>query len=180
MAKSILPEGTGTPYVTFFNGSGIVLTDLVTGLPVGTFVTSFKFEQKEGETKEVSITLKVPTQFAIRGSDIAPYAPIKVKWGWIYPDGTYTYGPLWNLVVVGMEVSYTPTAIDINLKLNDRTILLKNSPVSISNEFLENWELIKQLLMGIPVFVEIYDYQNVGSSYTPYLIKNEIRNGTEE
>ena len=125
---SILPDGVGTPYVALFNGSGQPLIDRVSGIPLSVFATSFNFEQKEGETKEVEITLKVPNGSIIDSREIGPYSPIKVKWGWIYPDGTYTYGPLWNLMVTGREISFTPQAVDISLKLSDRTILYKNAP----------------------------------------------------
>lgn len=144
---SILPDGVGTPYVALFNGSGQPLIDRVSGIPLSVFATSFNFEQKEGETKEVEITLKVPNGSIIDSREIGPYSPIKVKWGWIYPDGTYTYGPLWNLMVTGREISFTPQAVDISLKLSDRTILYKNAPSEFPDNFATNIELLKNFLL---------------------------------
>lgn len=171
---SILPDGVGTPYVALFNGSGQPLIDRVSGIPLSVFATSFNFEQKEGETKEVEITLKVPNGSIIDSREIGPYSPIKVKWGWIYPDGTYTYGPLWNLMVTGREISFTPQAIDISLKLSDRTILYKNAPSEFPDNFATNIELLKKLLVGKEaVFTVLVDYKGSHTEVTKGFVFNQ-------
>ena len=175
MAKSILPEGTGTPYVTFFNGSNQVIRDLVYGLPIGVFVTGFKFKGKEGETTEAIISIKAPTNFGFSNKDLGPYSPIKIKWGWIYPDGSHTYGPLWNLMVIDREISFGQEGINIELTLGDNSIILKNQPASSVNleRVKNNLELLEALLRGEVVFnVSLIDYQTDGLTLKQGLVKN--------
>lgn len=162
MEKSILPQGTGTPYIALYDGSNKPIIDLYSRLPIGVFATSFKFVQEEGKTKEAEIVLKVPHRFAVDSKNISSYAPIKIVYGWIYPDSTYTFSPSWNLMVIGREVSYTPSGVDITLKLSDKTTLYKNAPSAFPDNLDTNIDIIKKLLVGKEaVFLQLVDYQSL-------------------
>lgn len=172
---SILPQGTGTPYVALYDGANIPIVDAFTGMAITTFMTDFKFDMVEGQTKVAELTFKLPLKFALKASTIAPDAPIKVVMGWIYPDQKFTHGPAWDMMVTSREVSFTQHAIDFTLTLSDRTILYNNTPADYDLEGIKtSLDLIKKLLEGKEaLFFDFVDYQSAYKEPTLGVVKTD-------
>lgn len=162
MPNDILPQGTGTPYLALFSGAGTAIIDQSTNMPIGTYVTDFRFEQKEGETKKAEIIMKVPPSFKIDANLIKPLSPIKIVYGWIFPDSSYIHGPSWDLMVGAREVTYSQHAVDFTLTLVDRTELLKSRPSVYPSDTDTITDIMKKLLIGNEaIFPIVVDYETL-------------------
>lgn len=85
---AILLEGTGTPYLAIFNQQGMPIMNLITGIPLGAYVSSFTYSFKEGSENEANIVFDVGNPDIVDQKDLQINQTIWLQWGYIYSDGT--------------------------------------------------------------------------------------------
>ena len=85
---SILQEGTATPYLAIFNESGMPVMNVITGIPLGAYVSSFTYKFSEGKENEANIVFDTGDPDTVDQEDLQVNRTIWLQWGYIYPDGT--------------------------------------------------------------------------------------------
>lgn len=120
-----LYKGTGTPYLALFDSSESPIIDTLYGLPLGIFVTSFKYQYCEDGCDTGEIVIETANTNISDHPSLQYLMPVILQWGWLYPDGSKKVSPLRSVVVKDHKVEFSPTGVKFTIELSDSSFLLK-------------------------------------------------------
>lgn len=157
--NNMLPDGTASTYLAIFDGQNNPIFDTQKQLPLGLFVTGFNYEDDEDDDDSGDITIETDNVNIISLPQLGYLMPIKLQWGWIYPDNTYKSSPIRSVVVKKHKVDFTPEGVKLTLEVASASFLLKNQSAHYENNKEGDFiKYIKGLLQGVSVPVSVCDY----------------------
>ena len=127
-----LKDGTGKPYVAIFDASEAPILDLLYNAPLGVFVTSFSYTYVEDGVDEAELTIQTSNQDIADHLNLQYLMPIKLQWGWVYPDGTSKSGPVRSVVIKDYNLTFNEEGVKMDIELSDSSFLLKKEPADYS------------------------------------------------
>ena len=157
----ILPNGTGTPYLAIFDGDGAPIIDEKLGLPIGMLLDNFIYEYTEEKEDSGSFVITTDNSDLPSNPKLAYQMPLKLQWGWIYPDGSYISGPIRKVIVIGSSSSFTSNGVTLEIKFADASILLKQSPAVYFSRDAEFYQDLIKICEGQTIGVEMLDYTTI-------------------
>lgn len=175
----VLVNGTGTPYLGIFNGSGKPILCQKHNLPIGTFVKSFEYVYDEDEEDRGEIMIETDNPDLLDHEDLQYYQELLLQWGYIFSDSSFLCGPPRKVIIIGNTVEFTDQGTTINIKVADAGIMYKTVPANYYNNMDGFEDYIKDLLDGdIIGEVSMVDYSNVETSVIPLVAEKVIDNDT--
>lgn len=174
-SKPILQDGTGTPYLAIFDGSGNAIIDPLSNLPIGVFCTDFEYSYDEDKEDTGYIILETNNPDLISIPQLRYQMPIKLQWGWIYPSEKPKCGQVRTVIIIGHEVEFQQEGTHITINFADSSILLKNTPSSYYPQLDGFFDYVKNLLNGSPVGVQLVDYNPSATVAEKVIAKRVIK-----
>lgn len=123
-----LYKGMGTPYLAIFDSAETPIIDSLHNLPIGVFVTYFKYNYVEDGIDTGEIVIETNNTNVSDHPSLQYLMPLKLQWGWIYPDGSSLSGPMRSIVVKDHKLSFTPKGVKFTIELSDSSFLTKSEP----------------------------------------------------
>lgn len=157
-SKSVLQDGTGTPYLSIFDGQGKSIIDEKNNLPIGVFVTDFEYTYDEDDDDSGHFTIETDNPEIVANSALNFQMPLKLQWGIIYPSRDPYIGPVRNVIIIGKETDFTPQGIKLTLNFASGSILSKTTPSQYYSDKLEFFDILNNALQGNPCGVKMFDY----------------------
>ena len=125
---NILPNGTGATYLAIFDPQNKPIYDIHKNLPIGLFVTNFSFEEDEEEDDCGEIVIETDNVEIINTPQLNYLMPIRLQWGWIYPNGQSKSSPVKSVVVKKHKIDFTNEGVKFTIEVASSTFLLKTQP----------------------------------------------------
>lgn len=157
-SEPVLQDGTGTPYLAVFNGSGQPIKDPLNDLPIGVYLSDFEYNYEEEKEDWGYLVLECDNPNLVALPELKYQMPLQLQWGIIYPSRKPNCGPVRKVIVIGKETDFTPDGVKITINFADSTILSKNIPAKYSGQVDGFTEYVKNLLSGNLMGVQLVDY----------------------
>lgn len=157
-SEPILENGTGTPYLAIFDGSGNPIIDPLNNLPIGIFVTDFvyNYDEEDGDDGEFTIHTNNPDIIAM--NQFRDYMPLKLQWGWIFPSKPPFIGPVRSVIKTDHDITFGQDGVKITIKFSDNSIILKNSLANYDNVEGGFIDWLTDIANGLPRNTVILNY----------------------
>lgn len=140
--------GTATPFVSIFNGEGNPIIDSKSGLPIGMLTTDFEYIYDETKDDSATIQMETDNPDLVSSTELAHKMPLRLQWGWIFPDGSRNIGPVRRVMIKDHEIEFTPEGTKITLKCVCASSLLKDKPATYFQENNNFEGYVNNLLKG--------------------------------
>lgn len=157
-SEPVLQDGTGTPYLAIFNGSGQPIKDPLTELPIGVYTTDFEYNYEEEKEDWGHLILECDNPDIVALPELKYQMPLQLQWGYIYPSKKANCSPIRRVIVIGKEVEFTPDGVKTTINFADSTILSKNISATYNGQDGGFNEYVKNLLTGRLMGVQLVDY----------------------
>jgi hypothetical protein len=168
MSNKILARCTGTPYLALFNARLEPILDPKNNMNIGSLLTAFEYEYNEEKEDKGKIEIYTDNTQIVDLEDLGYRKGLQIQWGWLYPDGRVFCGPARKVVITGLEYTFDKDGVKVSIELSDRSVFLKTTPSNHYNQIGGFLEYFKDLCKGIPIGIEVVDYEET-SSETPML-----------
>lgn len=154
----VLQDGTGTPYLSIFDGQDKAIMDDKHQLPIGVFVTDFEYNYDEDDDDNGHFTIETDNPDIVALPSLKFQMPIKLQWGLIYSSREPLIGPTRRVIVIGKETEFTPRGVRLTIKFSSSSILAKTTPAKYYSDKLEIFDMLNNVLQGAPCGVKVFDY----------------------
>lgn len=157
-SKTVLVDGTGTPYLAIFDGGENPIFDPLSGLPIGMLTTDFEYiyDEEDDDTGHLSLECNNPDLISL--DNFKYKMPLTLQWGYIYPNGNAFCGPTRKVIVIGSEVTFEESGVKIQIDFASASILLKNSPAQYFNSVDTMVDYLTKLIHSMPVSVSVRNF----------------------
>jgi hypothetical protein len=147
-AKQMMDQGTGTPFVTLFDGNSQPIMDKKNNLPLGMFVTGFTYEYDEEDGDKADIDIETDNINLLDQPEFGEKMPLLLQWGHVLPTGEIKASPVRKVIIRDTEWEGREAGVRITIKCSDILALLKNQPASRADDSFEKW--LETLMVSIP------------------------------
>lgn len=158
-SPSILPNGTGTPYLAIFGVSGSPIMDTTKDLPIGMFVTSFEYQYIEEKSDKGQFVIVTDNTEIVVHPELDYKMGLQLQWGWILPNGDIISGPVRKVVITEHKVQFSPSGVEFTIKFSDSTYVLDTIPATYENQEKGGKEWYRKVIENSPVGVILADYR---------------------
>lgn len=141
-----LPDGVGMPYVAIFGIQDKPILDPISGLPLGTYVVSFEYIWDEEKENTCEVTIETNNPDIIDIPQLATKMPLKFQWGYIYPNGESSSGPVKKMVIDDIEGKWSETGIKYILKCSSPATSALNRRAQLKEENFH--QFVKKSIAG--------------------------------
>ncbi|ASF00796.1 hypothetical protein [uncultured virus] len=122
-----LMQGTGTPYIAFFNEDGQPLKNPDTGVPLGAYVTSFELKLSEEAEDYGTIKIDNSNPDLVNMSELNENGVIIIQYGYIFSNGLTKSSKPKKLVVKQVSLSFDESGTHISIMVKDSVTDLRHS-----------------------------------------------------
>lgn len=147
-SEPILENGTGTPYLAIFDGSGDPIMDPQKNKPIGIFVSSFKYSYIEEDADEGEFVIDTDNPELSSHPKLQYNQSLKLQWGYIFPTKEPFVGPVRSVIIVGNKTDFTDTGVKMTISFADSTVLAKNIPATYKS-VQSDWDDITRILSEV-------------------------------
>lgn len=92
--QSILYNGTATPYMALFDSGGMPIMNVITGIPLGAYISNWSYKYDEEKENLATITFDTGDPDTVDIPELQEGSIIYLQWGYIYPDGQFISSPI--------------------------------------------------------------------------------------
>ena len=162
---NMIPDGTCGTYVALFDTEKKPIFDDIKGFPLGMFVTSFSYEDDEDDDDSGELVIETDNVEITNLPNLGYLMPLKLQWGWVYPNGTYKSSPVKTVVIKKHKVDFTTEGVKFTIEFASASFLLKSQPAKYggNNKNMDFLTYLMNAANGIALPMTIADYE-----VTPY------------
>lgn len=172
--NKMVPGGTGTPYVAVFGIGDLPIIDPISKLPLGMLITNFFYQYDEEKGNTCEITFETDNPDIIDIPTLKPKMPLKIQWGYIYPNGNAKSGPIKRMVIDDIEGKWNESGITYIIKCTTPIAILKDKKAQLFNRAMADFIINS---MAGQFAIEIIDYSESNTTGTILnIIQNVILN----
>lgn len=122
-----LMQGTGTPYIAFFNEEGQPLENPDTGVPLGAYVTSFELKLSEEAEDYGTIRIDNSSPDLVNIDELKENGVILIQYGYIFSNGLTKSSRPRKLVVKQVSLAFDESGTHITIMVKDSVTDLRHS-----------------------------------------------------
>lgn len=122
-----LMQGTGTPYIAFFNEEGQPLENPDTGVPLGAYVTSFELKLSEEAEDYGTIRIDNSSPDLVNIDELKENGVILIQYGYIFSNGLTKSSKPRKLVVKQVSLAFDESGTHITIMVKDSVTDLRHS-----------------------------------------------------
>lgn len=132
--KSMLPTGSGMPYVIVSDSNNKPIIDPNTKLPVSMNITSFEYEYNEEKDDkcEITFTCKKPEFADLPQFQVQQY--LLVQWGFTYSNGESAPSPVRKVMVRDIKLRLSAASVLVIIQCTDGLSILKTKNLTKNKE----------------------------------------------
>ena len=152
------------PYLAIFDGLGNPILDNKYQVPIGMFITSFKYKYTNEGPDEGTFTIESDNTDIIMHDKLQYLMPLKLQWGKSFPDGKLESSPVRSVVVKKHKISLLADGVKMTVDFADASFLVQATPAKYSDYNKSIKEYLKGILKGQSVPFQVVDYANTEST----------------
>ena len=162
--KPILVKGTGTPFVSLFDGNMQPIKNPTTQIYLGAYITSFQmiFQERSKEEdlgNQAKFVFETGDPNAIDLPQLQKDAIINFQYGYLYPNSSLVCGPLLSTSIHQVDAIFDATGIHITIIGKEMGLNVRGlSPFKGANGSFMDF-LDKGFDMGIPIIIKKFSAQ---------------------
>lgn len=126
--KPILQNGIGQPYLALFDPMGMPIKNVLTGIPIGAYISSWSFQYDEESENLATIVIDVGNPDTVDIKELQENSTIYLQWGYIYSNGEFISSPVRTIKVRDLDCIFNDSGTHITLKCVDGTGDLRYFP----------------------------------------------------
>lgn len=132
--KPILQKGIGQPYLAIFDSGGIPIKNILTGIPLGAYITSFSYVYDEEKENLATLSIEVGNPDTVDIPELKEGSTIFLQWGYIYSNGEFISSPVITIKIRDFDCIFDDTGTHITIKCVDGTGDLRYYPPYVYSE----------------------------------------------
>lgn len=133
---SFLHKGTAMPYLAVFDNTGMPVSNPLTGIPLGAYISNFFYLYDEEKENQASITFDVDDPQVLDTTVIKEGVSIILQWGYIYSDGSSISCRPMGITIRDLDCKFDSVGVHVTMICIDNTSYLRSTPphTPVSNE----------------------------------------------